>query len=170
MGRTLRLLVAASMLAVVLTPTAATAVVLDRDKGFDPRDVETGHRFEPDISSTTRRLAIHDGRRVLAIGVRFYDPVAGWPLEILLDARGGPRVDHLMNTFGEECFVWRRGHRRDAMEGRAVARGRRFVCRVPARVVSPTKSIRWKVRTGPPEDPDDSFEVDYAPSDRGWYG
>jgi hypothetical protein len=170
MRRTLRLLVPASMLAAFLTPTAATAVVLDRDTGFDARDVETGRRFEPDISSTTRRLATHHGRRALAIVVRFYDPVAGWPLEILLDARGGPRVDHLMNTFGEECFVWRRGHRRDAVEGRAVARGRRFVCRVPARVVSPTKSIGWKVRTGPPEDPDDSFEVDHAPSDRGWYG
>jgi hypothetical protein len=170
MRRTFRLLVPASMLAALLSPTTAPAAVLDRDTGFDARDVETGSRFEPDISSTTRRLATHEDRRVLAIVVRFYDPVAGWGLEIRLDARGGPRVDHVMNTFGEDCFVWPKGHRRDAVQGRAVARGRRFVCRIPARAVSPTKSIRWKVRTRPPEDPDDSFEVDHAPSDRGWYG
>jgi len=169
MHRTFRLLVPASVLAALLAPSPATGVVLDRDTGFDPRDVETAMRFDPDISSTTRRLATHGGRRVLAIVVRFYDPVAGWGLRILLDAKGGPRVDHIMNTFGEDCFVWPKGHRRDAVEGRAVARGRRFVCRVPARTVSPAKSIRWKVRTQPPEEPDETFVIDHAPSDHGWY-
>ena len=56
--------------------------------------------------------------------------------------------------------------------GRRSLRGRRFVCRMPARLVSPTKSIRWKIRTKVPDGSrrDTTFVIDYAPSDRGWYG
>ena len=171
MRRTIRWLVPVSALSILLAFTPAGAVVLDRDTGFDADDIE-GSRFDPDIRSTTRRLARVEGRRVLAIVVRFYERSGGWPLRIRIDARGGPRVDHIMNTFGDDCFVWPKGHRRDAVVGRAKARGDRFVCRVRAHAVSPTKSIRWKLQTLPAEDsaPHGSpFEIDYAPSDRGWY-
>ena len=152
----------------------AGAVVLDRDTGYDARDIDPGPGgFNPDIRSTTRRLSEHGGRRVLAIVVRFYERQGGWPLDVRLDATGGPRVDHLMRTFGEDCFVWSKGERAEAVQGRGAARGDRFVCRVPARVLRPSKSIRWKVETRPPEDSaprGSTFEIDYAPSDRGWYG
>ncbi|MGZ8603073.1 MAG: hypothetical protein ACXWXN_11220 [Actinomycetota bacterium] len=173
MRRTIRCLVPACFLTLVLGATPAAAVVLDRDTGYDARDIDTESRFDPDIKSTTRKLSTHDGRRVLAIVVRFYERVAGWPLEVRLDANGGPRVDHIISTFGEECYVWPKGHRSEGVPGRASARGDRFVCRVPARTVSPSKSIRWKVHTRPPEDSaphGSTFEIDYAPSDRGWYG
>lgn len=71
----------------------------------------------------------------------------------------------------DECNVWRKGHHRDLVEGKSHLRGGRFVCRVPARAVSPTKSIRWKVRTRVPDGSrrETEFEIDYAPSNRGWY-
>ncbi|MBA3764687.1 MAG: hypothetical protein H0X05_04165 [Actinobacteria bacterium] len=156
---------------VMAVVTPASAVVLDRDTGFDARDVKSDSPFDADIRSTTRKLSTRDGGRVLAIIVHFYEADGGWPLEVRLDANGGPRVDHVMRTFDEECFVWPKGRRDDGVQGRGSARGDRFVCRLPARRVSPTKSIRWKVRTSPPEDAParGAFEIDYAPSDRGWY-
>ncbi|MGH2629763.1 MAG: hypothetical protein ACRDHI_04285 [Actinomycetota bacterium] len=167
MRPSIRPLIPACILATVLGVVPAEAVVLDRDTGFDARDMDPQ---EPDIASTTRKLSTHQGRRVLAIIVRFYDRDAGWPLRVHLDATGGRRVDHVMNAFGEECFVWPKGDRNAGKSGRASARGDRFVCRVPARWVSPTKSISWKVCTRPPEDPSPGFEIDHAPSDQEWYG
>ena len=110
---------------------------------------------------------------MFAIVVRFYDRQGGWPLGVRIDASGGPRVDHVMRTFGEECFVWPKGERAEGVQGRGATRGDRFICRVPAQTVTPTNSIRWKVETLPPDDSTprgSTFEVDYAPSDRGWYG
>jgi hypothetical protein len=173
MRRSIGILLPACFVVIALGVTPVSAIVLDRDTGFDARDVNAPPQYNPDIRSTTRKLAVHDSGRVLAIIVRFYQRDGGWPLQIRLDANGGPRVDHLMRTFGEECFVWPKGRRDDGVQGRGSARGDRFVCRVPAGTVSPTKSIRWKVRTLPPEDAPalrGAFETDYAPSDRGWYG
>ena len=49
-------------------------MVIDRDTGYDPRDIEPEREFQPpDVSSTTRRLATVDGRRIVAIVVRFYE-------------------------------------------------------------------------------------------------
>jgi hypothetical protein len=153
-----------------LTSAAAT-VVIDRDTGFDANDVPPAGRNDPDIRSTTRRLTQLEGRRVLAIVVRFYEEHGWWPLWIRLDARGGPRVDHIVSTFGDQCYVWPKGRRRDRVEGRASVDGDRFVCRMPAREVSPTKQIRWKVRTQPPDGSrrGSDFVMDFAPSNRGWY-
>jgi hypothetical protein len=165
-------LLPASLLVVLLALTPATAVVIDRDTGFDANDVPPNGHIDPDIRSTTRKLTVDDGGRQLSIVVRFYERHGGWPLWIRLDARLGPRVDHIVSTFGDSCFVWPKGHKRDGVEVRAEAHGRRFVCRMPARLVSPTKSIRWKVRTKVPDGSsrDSTFVIDYAPSDRGWYG
>ena len=173
MYRMIRWPVFACFLVSVLPVTLAGAIVLDRDTGYDARDIRpVPGRDNPDIRSTTRRLSRLDGRRVLAIIVRFYERHGGWPLDVRIDANGGPRVDHMMRTFGEECFVWPKGDREEAVQGRGAARGDRFVCRVPARVVEPRKSIRWKVQTRAPDGSLrlGAFEIDYAPSNRGWYG
>jgi hypothetical protein len=149
---------------------AAGATVIERDIGYDERDIEPRPGRDPDIRSTTRKLVVNDGRRVLAVVVRFYEDHPRFALEIRLDAGGGPRVDHIMSV-QSECNVWRKGHRRDFTTGTSRLRGGRFVCRVPARVVAPTKSIRWKVRTKVPDGSrlGTEFEIDYAPSNRGWY-
>ena len=148
----------------------AAAVVIDRDTGFDANDVPPNGHADPDIRSTTRKLVARDGGgRVLSIVVRFYERHGWWPLWMRLDARGGPGVDHIVSTYGDQCYVWRKGHRHDGVEVRGNAHGFRFVCRMPARTVSPTKSVRWKVRTTVP-DGSGEFVMDFAPSDRGWYG
>jgi hypothetical protein len=107
---------------------------------------------------------------VLTIVVRFYEDHPRFALEIRLDALGGPLFDHVMSV-QSECNVWTRSHRGDETEGGSHLRGGRFVCRVPARAVSPTKSIRRKVRTRAPDGSRRAtgFEIDYAPSNRGWY-
>jgi hypothetical protein len=167
-----RSLPASLLLACVLAAApSATATEIDRDIGFDERDIEPRPGRDPDIRSTVRKLVQHDGRTVLTIVVRFFERHPRFGLEIRLDALGGPKTDHIMSVVGE-CNVWRKGHRHDHVTGRMHQRGGRFVCRVPARAVSPTKSIRWKVRTTMPDGSrrDTDFEIDYAPSNRGWYG
>ncbi len=160
------------LVAMSLAASPAVAVVVDRDTGFDANDIPPNGHIDPDIRSTTRKLVDRDtGSRVLSIVVRFYERHGWWPLWMRLDARGGPRVDHIVSTFGDQCYVWPKGHRRDGLEVRGVAHGDRFVCRMPARLVSPTKSIRWKVRTKVPDGSGSAgtFVMDFAPSDRGWY-
>jgi hypothetical protein len=159
------------LVAMSLVATPAVAVVIDRDTGFDANDIPPNGHIDPDIRSTTRKLVVRDdGGRVLSIVVRFYERHGWWPLWMRLDARGGPRVDHIVSTFGDQCYVWPKGHRHDGVEVRGNAHGFRFVCRMPARLVSPEKSIRWKVRTNVPDGSGSEFVMDFAPSDRGWYG
>ena len=160
------------LVAMSLAASPAVAVVVDRDTGFDANDIPPNGHIDPDIRSTTRKLVDRDtGSRVLSIVVRFYERHGWWPLWMRLDARGGPRVDHIVSTFGDQCYVWPKGHRSDGVQVRGVAHGDRFVCRMPARLVSPTKSIRWKVRTKVPDGSGSAgtFVMDFAPSDRGWY-
>ena len=168
----LRCLVAVVVLCALTFGAPAAASVIDRDTGFDANDIPPNGHIDPDIRSTTRRLAERDGRRVLAIVVRFYERQGWWPLWIRLDARGGPRVDHIVSTYGDQCYVWPKGRRREGVEGRASVKGDRFVCRLPAREVSPTRAIRWKVRTKVPDGSrrGSDFVMDFAPSDHGWYG
>jgi hypothetical protein len=167
-----RFLPVSLLIACVLAAGAsASATVIDRDTGFDANDIPPNGHIDPDIRSTTRKLAVHDGRRVLTIVIRFYERHAWWPMWIRIDARGGPRVDHIGSTFGDQCYVWTKDRRRDGVEVRGDAHGRRLTCRMPDRLVSPTKSIRWKLRTKVPDGSRrGSFVIDYAPSDRGWYG
>ena len=165
-------IVVGCLVAMSLAVAPAVAVVVDRDTGFDANDIPPNGHIDPDIRSTTRKVVSRDeGGRVLSIVVRFYERPGWWPLWMRLDARDGPRVDHMVTTNGTQCFVWRKGHHRDRVEVRGDTQGDRFVCRMPARLVSPTKSIRWKVRTRAPDGSGASeFVMDFAPSDRGWYG
>jgi hypothetical protein len=162
-----RAIVAICLVVAVAGPAAA--VVIDRDTGYDPRDIEPQQGFQPpDISSTTRRLATVDGRRVVAIIVRFYEQAAS-RAEVRIDAAASPRVDHLMliGSTGEPvCYVWAKGGRQDQVEGQVGWRRGRIACRVPSRLLDPDKAIRWKVRA---EASDGGFEPDFAPDGRGWY-
>lgn len=161
------LLSALVVVATLVAVPAAGARVIDRDFGYDERDIEPREGRDPDIKSTMRKLAVNDGRRVLTVAVRFYERRPRFGMRIRLDARGGLRVDHIM-SWESECAVWRKGHRRDFVKGRYQKVNGRYICRVPARAVHPSKAIRWKLRTVPPDFAPD-FEIDYAPSDRGWY-
>jgi hypothetical protein len=168
-----RSLPASLLLACVLAAApSATATGVDRDTGFDANDIPANGHIDPDIQSTMRKLVVHDGRRVVAIVIRFFERHAWWPMWIRMDARGGPGVDHLAHTRGRSCYVWTKGEYFDRVEVRGATHGRRLVCRMPARLVSPTKSIRWKVRTSVPDGSrrDTEFVIDYAPSNHGWYG
>lgn len=170
--RRLAVVVVVGCLAAAVSASAASAVVLDRDTGYDPRDIEPRDGFQPpDISSTTRRLSAIDGRRVLALIVRFHERSGRGRIEVRLDSEGDRRVDHLMliTDFADPvCWIWPKGARDDRVEGRLAWRsGARVACRTPARTVHPGKSIRWKVTAQPN---DGGFEPDHAPDDRGWYG
>jgi hypothetical protein len=155
---------------VVATVGAAGATVTERDIRFDPRDIERQSGFQPpDISSTTRRVAAVDGRRVVAIVVRFFERSASGRVIVRIDASGGRRVDHrmLIIAFADPgCWVWPNGDRDAGVSGKVAWRAARIACRVPARVLAPDKEIRWKVRA---EAGDGGFEPDFAPDDRGWY-
>ncbi|MGH2539426.1 MAG: hypothetical protein ACRDGK_02790 [Actinomycetota bacterium] len=170
--RRLAVVVVVGCLATAASASAASAVVVDRDTGYDPRDVEPRDGFyPPDVSSTTRRLTAVDGRRVLALIVRFHQRSGRGHIEVRLDSEGDRRVDHLMliTDFADPvCWIWPKGARGDRVEGRLAWRsGARVACRAPARTVHPRKSIRWKVTAEPN---DGGFEPDHAPDDRGWYG
>ena len=171
MRRSVIILLGGSLVAAAWA-SAASAVVLDRDTGYDPRDVEPRDGFQPpDVSSTTRRLSAIDGRRVLAVVVRFHERSGGGRIEVRLESEGDRRVDHLMviSDFADPvCWIWPKGARDDRVEGRLAWRSRaRVACRTPARTVHPDKPIRWKVLAEPN---DGGFEPDHAPDDRGWYG
>lgn len=157
-------------MATAMALPASAGTVVDRDTGSDPRDIEPQDGFQPpDISSTTRRVATVDGRRVVAIVVRFYERSAGGRIDVRIDATAGPRVDHrmLLWAFADPgCWVWTKGDRDGRVRGKVGWRPDRVVCRVPARVLDPDGEIRWKVRA---EANDGGFEPDFAPDGRGWY-
>lgn len=133
---------------VVASAPVVSAAVLDRDTGYDPEDVEPRDGYQPpDVSSTTRRLAMVDGRRVLAVIVRFYKRSGGGRIEVRLDSQAGRRVDHLMllgSLHDPDCWIWPRGDRGERVEGRVGWRRDRLVCRTPAMVVRPDKPIRGR--------------------------
>jgi hypothetical protein len=157
------------LILVVASPLVANAAY--RDTGFDPNDIETQDGFRlPDVRSTTRRVASHDDRRVLAVIVRSYGRWPGFHILVRLDARGGPRADVLMllfNAADQACIVWQQGQRNDAVRGRFGLRDDRTVCRAPTRLLHPDKRVRWKVIAMAP---DGGFAPDHAPDDHGWYG
>ena len=164
-----RVIVIASVF-VMMVPSSAVAAAIYRDTGYDPDDVGTRDGVSlPDIRSTTRRLSLIDGRRVLAIIVRSYGDWPGFRVEVRLDTKGGPQLDAFMllsNASGDVCLVWNKGDRSGAIRGRFAIRGDRTACRVPVRFFAPDKRIRWKVRATAP---DGAAEVDDAPDNRGWY-
>jgi hypothetical protein len=163
-----RAFVSACLVVAVAGP--AGAVVIDRDTGYDRRDIEPEQNFQPpDISSTTRRLATVEGRRIVAIVVRYYERSATGRVNVRIDASGGRRVDHrmLITAFADPgCWIWPKGDRDARVAGKVGWRSERVACRVAARHLDPDKAIRWKVRA---EASDGGFEPDFAPDDRGWY-
>ena len=70
---------------------AANATVIDRDTGYDERDIEPRPGRDPDIQSTTRKLTVNDGRRVLAVIVRFYEHHQGSRWRSASTPVGAPR-------------------------------------------------------------------------------
>ncbi|HET6712339.1 MAG TPA: hypothetical protein VFI59_01310 [Actinomycetota bacterium] len=163
-----RAAVAVCLIVAVAGP--AGAGVIDRDTGYDPRDIEPERDFQPpDVSSTTRRLAAVDGRRIVAIVVRYYVRSATGRVNVRIDASGGRRVDHrmLIAAFADPgCWIWPKGDRDARVTGKVGWRSERVACRVAARFFEPDKAIRWKVLA---EASDGGFEPDFAPDHRGWY-
>src|SRR5215204_3451040 len=151
------------------------------DTGYDPDDVPIDQtsccQQDPDVRSTTRKVATTSRGRSLFITFRTFEPLLGyWTVHVSLDTRGGPSTDAKMRLrdsgvgptgCGVRFLAW--GQRR---KGKLVLpmSGDRATCRVPLRWVHPDKRVRWKLfslgggeGTGPAVD-------EYAPDDRGWYG
>ena len=80
MRTSLRLLPVTLVLSALVGVMPAGAAVIDRDIGFDANDIPPNGHIDPDIRSTTRKLAERGGRRMLSIVVRFYESNGGWPL------------------------------------------------------------------------------------------
>jgi hypothetical protein len=144
-----------------------------QDTGYDPDDrAVVGD--DPDIRSTTRRVALAGDGRVLKIKVRAYEDLGvWWRMEVLLDSRRGPRFDFRLvlrngDVGGSGCSLDRRGGGDDFIEGSFRQAGDRTRCTVPARLVDPDKRIRWRIRS--PSGYDEPESVTERAPDHGWYG
>ena len=156
-----RLVFAAVCVSLVLPAAPAFAY---EDRGFDPEDQsDVGI---PDIRSTVRTVRTTDSGRTLRVKFRAYERLSNyWFVTVKLDARGGPKVDHVMNlvngdTEGTWCLVYPKGHHHESLRGDFVQRRDMARCRVPTSLVHPTKRIRWRLR---------SID-DIAPDGGGWFG
>jgi hypothetical protein len=162
-----RLIFAAVCVSLVLPAASALAY---EDRGFDPDD--RSFVGDPDIRSTVRTVRTAGSGRVLSVRFRAHEGLGVyWSLTVLLDARGGRRVDHVMklgnaDQSGKGCVVSPRGRPGEAVEGGFVQRGDMARCRVPVSLVQPTKRIRWKLRSPSGY----SRRADVAPNGGGWYG
>jgi hypothetical protein len=145
-----------------------------QDVYFDPDD-RRAVGFDPDIKSTGRTVwRGEDGRRRLRIGFRAYERLGlWWFVTAHLDSLGGKTWDFKMSIWnadlsGKGCVVCPRGHPGQSVDGYFSQRENRATCRVPLRLVTPTKRIRWNLESrtgyGPPG------EADFAPDDRSFYG
>jgi hypothetical protein len=161
-----RLAIAALCALLVLPAESALAY---QDRGFDPDDRRVVG-YDPDIRSTVRTVWTTDGGRALSVKFRAYEELGVyWDVTAYLDSRGGHRADYLIDMVnadqsGAGCRVYRRKHSERAVDGRFRQHGDRARCRVPARLVHPTKRIRWRLRS-------ESGYVDTveAAPDHGWY-
>jgi hypothetical protein len=152
---------AIGIVAVVLAPTAASA--LYRDTFSDANDLTTPN----DLRSTTRAVVAPHGRRVLRIVMVGYERWPHYPdffqALIRLDTRGGGDADATLrfSSGGDIGCVL-------SLDDEVVSvyrHGTRAACRVHMSRLHANKRIRWKVVTtyrhgGHP---------DYAPDDRGWF-
>ena len=164
-----RLILAAMFVSLVLPAESALAY---EDSGFDPDDRRVVG-YDPDIRSTVRTVWRTGSGRALRVSFRAYERLGiYWFVTVLLDARGGPKVDHVMglsnaDQSGKGCGVYPRGHRKEVVQGGFLQRGDMARCRVPTSLVHPTKRIRWKLRS-----PSGYVHnnVDIAPNGGGWFG
>jgi hypothetical protein len=149
----------------------AESALAYQDRGFDPDDRSHGG-VDPDIRSTVRTVwTTESGLRSLRVSFRAYEELAlcCWLVTAALDSREGHRPDYLIEFStpegGFECIVFPRGERfTQWVEGALRENGDRVSCRVPVRLVSPTKRIRWRLHT----DSGYFARADAAP-DHGWY-
>jgi hypothetical protein len=166
-------------------PASATAHAprdpVYKDTGYDPDDVpiDAGSccQQDPDVGSTTRKVANTNGGRSLFITFRTFEALLGyWTVHVFLDTRGGPHVDAKMRLQDSGLGPFRCGVRFLAEGPRRKGElilplsGSRATCRVPLRWVHPTKRIRWRLIS--PEGFEAGTEPgvdEYAPDDRGWY-
>jgi hypothetical protein len=162
-----RLVFAAMCVSLVLPAGSALAY---EDSGSDPDD--RSFVGDPDIRSTVRTVWTTDSGRALRVTFRAYERLGKfWSVTVLLDARGGPKVDHVMNLWnadqsGRGCDVYPRGQSGESVPGGFDQRGDTARCRVPTSLVHPTKRIRWKLRS-----PSGYVHaVDIAPNGGGWFG
>ena len=143
----MRVVLATILATLLLTPAPALAY---RDKGHDPDD-RPALGFDPDIRATVRSvwLTEHAGRQ-LRVKFRAYERLGvWWFVNVRLDSRGGPQVDYVIflsdqDLGGSGCAI-RRGLPGPPVEGSFSQERDRASCRVPARLVRPTKKIRWKL-------------------------
>jgi hypothetical protein len=177
--------VAAALATAALTlPATATTVVrkdqLYKDTGYDPNDVQIDEgsccQQDPDIRSTTRKVAEGSRGRSLFITFRTYEPLQGyWTVRVWLDTRGGRASDAKMRLHDSGLGRVRCGVRFLAEGPRRQGRlllptsGDRATCRVPLRWVHPSKRIRWKLFSAAGVEGTEPGVDDYAPDDRRWY-
>jgi hypothetical protein len=164
-----RLILAAMCVWLVLPAESALAYV---DRGFDPDDRRAAG-LDPDIRSTVRRVWITEGsRRALSIKFRAYERLGNyWDVMALLDSKGGLRADYVMDLYnydqsGRGCAVWPQGHPHQSIQGEFRQRGHTARCKAPARLVLPSKRIRWRLRSTSMYARNNT---DIAPNGGGWY-
>jgi hypothetical protein len=181
--RTVIAVVAAMATAALTLPASATTVRSDplyKDTGYDPDDIPIDEgsccQQDPDVHSTTRKVATSPRGKSLFITVRAYESLEGyWTFQVRLDTRGGPRSDAKMRLHdpgdgptrcGVRFLAW--GPRR---QGKLLLPmfSDRATCRVPLRWVHPGKRIRWKLFSPAGAEGTEPGVDEYAPDDRGWY-
>ena len=150
------------------------------DTGYDPDDIPIDEgsccQQDPDVKSTSRKVATGTRGRSLFMTFRTYERLQGfWTVRVPLDTRGGPRVDARMSLRDSGVGPTRCGVRFLAKGPRRQGTlnlplfGRRATCRVPLRWVHPSKRIRWKLHSLAGVEGTEPGVDDYAPNDRGWY-
>jgi hypothetical protein len=150
------------------------------DTGYDPDDIPVDEgsccQRDPDIRSTTRKVATGTNGRSLFITFRTYERLLGyWAVRVRLDTRGGPDADAHMalrdsgvgpTRCGVRFLAW--GPRRQGTL-HLPRGGHRATCRVPLRWVHPSKRIRWKLLSPAGAEGTEPGVDEYAPDDRSWY-
>jgi hypothetical protein len=164
-----RLVLTAMCVGLVLSAGPALAYT---DRGFDPDDRRV-IGFDPDIRSTVRKVWTTDGSsRALRVKFQAYERLGNyWSVMVFLDSRRGPKADYVIeldnaDMSGKGCSVYPRGHRGQEVPGSFRQRRDTALCRVRARLVDPTKRIRWRLRSPSGYVHDN---VDIAPNGGGWY-
>lgn len=140
-----------------------------RDTGFDPNDVSESD-FVVDVRSSTRKVWQDDhGNRWLTITIRAHDSLSGhFEVVASIDAQGGPiRESHAVFVAfeGDQWCYWTNGDDGSILPLRID--GPTATCRIPMRLIEPTKRIRWRLRSPHPESQSQGL-VDRAPN-TGWY-
>lgn len=183
--RAILALVAAATVTTALTTTASASTVVRRDPvyedtGYDPNDIPIDEgsccQQDPDVRSTTRKVASSTRGTSLFITFRAYEPLQGyWTVRVKLDTRSGPRSDAKMRLHDSGVGPARCGVRflpeGPRRRGKLVlpTSGDRATCRVPLRWVHPSKRIRWKLFSPAGTEGTEPGVDEYAPDDRRWF-